>query len=190
MKVNKCTKQVLSLAFVLAALGVGARAQSDTAAVFTRKNNTGAMPHRLSKQQIKELRAVEMKPEKAIAISPSYPGGEEALQAFLSSHLRYPEKASAEGIQGDVVVSFVVDTNGAISDIRIRKDIGGGCAPEAVRVVAEMPSWKPARNLQGKAIRAEAVVRVRFAIDNMIPEGVNLDPGFEDYGEEQGAESK
>lgn len=190
MNAKRYTKHVL-LALAVAVNGMAAWAQSDsTTAISAKASPTDVAVRRLSRQQIKELHAVEVTPEKAIAITPCFPGGEKAMQAFLAEHLRYPEKAMAEGIQGDVVVSFVVDTNGVLCNIRIRKDIGGGCAPEAVRVVAEMPRWHPARNLKGEAIKAETVVPVRFAIDNMIPEDVNLNSDFEEDNQTQDSENK
>jgi TonB family protein len=137
----------------------------------------GSALNGLTQGQAQQLRAVPMR-RMAVAEAPHYPGGADSMLAFMQRNLRYPEEAKAKQIQGVVMVSFVVDTNGAISNIRIRQDIGGGCAPEAVRVVAAMPYWVPARNVAGYRVRTETVVPVRFALDNMIPGDVNLDPDY------------
>lgn len=74
---------------------------------------------------------------------PSFPGGDAARKKYLARNLRYPSLAAEEGIQGTVYVSFVVKTNGSLSDIKIIKGIGGGCDQEAMRVVKKMPAWNP-----------------------------------------------
>ena len=74
---------------------------------------------------------------------PSFPGGDAARKKYLARNLRYPSQAAENGIQGTVYVSFVVKTNGSLSDIKIIKGIGGGCDQEALRVVKKMPAWNP-----------------------------------------------
>ena len=74
---------------------------------------------------------------------PSFPGGDAARKKYLARNLRYPNQAAEDGIQGTVYVSFVVKTNGSLSDIKIIKGIGGGCDQEALRVVKKMPAWNP-----------------------------------------------
>ncbi|HUM47238.1 MAG TPA: energy transducer TonB, partial [Chitinophagales bacterium] len=74
---------------------------------------------------------------------PEFTGGQESLIRFLQKNLRYPSEARENGIEGKVVAQFVVNENGAISDIRIIRGIGGGCDEEIVRVIKLMPNWKP-----------------------------------------------
>lgn len=74
---------------------------------------------------------------------PEFPGGNEAFAKYLSRNLRYPLMASENGIQGRVMVSFIIERNGDLSDIRIIRGIGGGCDKEAIRVLAKSPAWKP-----------------------------------------------
>lgn len=74
---------------------------------------------------------------------PSFPGGDEALAMFMMSNLKYPRIALETGIHGTVWVGFTVKKDGTISDIHVRKDIGGGCGDEAMRVASLMPKWKP-----------------------------------------------
>ena len=74
---------------------------------------------------------------------PEFPGGQEALIAYLSKELRYPEEARKSGAAGKVVTQFVVSENGSISDIQIIRSVGCGCDEEAIRVISKMPQWVP-----------------------------------------------
>jgi protein TonB len=75
--------------------------------------------------------------------APEFPGGEAGLFEYLSDNLKYPEMAKEAGINGRVYVTFVVEKDGSITDVRVLRGIGGGCDEEAVRVVMNMPRWKP-----------------------------------------------
>jgi protein TonB len=95
---------------------------------------------------------------------PAYPGGTAALIQYLGENITYPPPAQESGIQGTVVVRFVVNERGDISDIVVLKDIGHGCGDEAVRVVDEMPTWKPGRQ-RGKAVKVYYTLPVRFKLE-------------------------
>ena len=94
---------------------------------------------------------------------PEFPGGIDSLYKFVQENIRYPEKALKNNIQGKVYVSFVVEKDGSISNVRVLRDIGGGCGAEAVRVVQLMPKWKPGR-VKGKAVRTQFNLPVTFII--------------------------
>ncbi len=94
---------------------------------------------------------------------PSFPGGEAALMRFLAENIKYPEMAREAGIQGVVVVSFVVGKDGNINDIALLKEVGGGCSKEALRVVKTMPRWSPGE-AQGHAVKVRFTLPVRFAL--------------------------
>lgn len=94
---------------------------------------------------------------------PEFPGGEEALMAYLSENLKYPRLALENNIQGIVVIRFVVDTEGRISNVEILKDIGGGCGAEAMRVVKSMPAWTPGEH-NGVKVNVRFVLPVRFQL--------------------------
>lgn len=81
----------------------------------------------------------------------------EALLKYIYSKIKYPEIASKNGIEGTVVLDFVVEKTGEITDIQIRKEIGGGCGKEVVRVVKGMPEWIPGKQRNNE-------VRVRFTL--------------------------
>lgn len=76
---------------------------------------------------------------------PKYPGGDIELMKFFSENIVYPEIAKRAGVEGKVILSFVVNKDGKISDIQVLKSIGAGCDEEAVRVLKIMPGWIPGK---------------------------------------------
>jgi len=95
---------------------------------------------------------------------PYFPGGEQELLMYLSKHIRYPEAARMAGISSQVaVVSFVVNTDGSITDIAVLKDPGAGCGNEVLRVVSGMPRWVPGES-NGHAVRVRFYLPVRFEL--------------------------
>ena len=93
----------------------------------------------------------------------SYPGGIEALNTFLARNIIYPTLAKQKNIQGKVIISFIIEKNGSISNIKIIKDIGEGCGEEGVRIVKLMPKWKPAQQ-KGEPVRQQFVLPVLFQL--------------------------
>ncbi len=75
---------------------------------------------------------------------PDFPGGIEAMYAYLARELRYPAMAKNAGISGKVYVQFIVNKEGDVESVKLLRGIGGGCDEEALRVVSAMPRWKPA----------------------------------------------
>lgn len=90
---------------------------------------------------------------------PAFPGGD--LNAYLASNIKYPQKAIQAGIEGTVFVSFMVGSDGSISDIKILKGIGYGCDDEAIRVIKEMPRWIPGKQ-GGIAVKVRVPISVKF----------------------------
>jgi TonB family protein len=74
---------------------------------------------------------------------PSFPGGDTERRKFFSKHIRYPQYAAENDIQGNIVVGFIVKKDGSLANVKILHGIGGGCDEEALRVVKMMPPWKP-----------------------------------------------
>jgi periplasmic protein TonB len=95
---------------------------------------------------------------------PQFPGGESARVKFLSDNLRYPTMAREAGIQGTVFVTFVVERDGSVTDVRVLRGIGGGCDEEAVRVVQNMPRWQPGRQ-RGQPVRVQFNMPIRFMLN-------------------------
>jgi protein TonB len=94
---------------------------------------------------------------------PDFPGGQTELMKYLQKNLRYPPAARENGIEGRVVLQFVVDEQGRISDIQTLRDIGGGCADEATRVVKSMPPWKPGKQ-NGNPVKVYFKLPVTFKL--------------------------
>ena len=92
---------------------------------------------------------------------PEFPGGIDALNAFLKENIRYPQAARKERIEGKVYVTFTVERDGSIANPRLLRDIGGGCGKEAIRVVKSMPKWTPGKQ-RGKAVRVQFNLPVEF----------------------------
>ena len=94
---------------------------------------------------------------------PSFPGGEAALMEFLGKNISYPPMAKESGIQGTVFVTFVVEPDGSVSNVKTLRGIGGGCDEEAIRVVKNMPKWKPGKQ-RGKPVRVQFNLPIRFIL--------------------------
>ncbi len=94
---------------------------------------------------------------------PKYPGGDPELKKYLSLNLRYPTLALEEKIEGEVLISFIINMEGSIVDIKIIKGIGYGCDEEAMRVVKGMPRWRPAR-IKGRNIEVAYKLPVVFEL--------------------------
>ena len=95
--------------------------------------------------------------------SPTFPGGDEARIRFLNDNIHYPQMAKESGIQGTVFITFVVERDGSVTDVRILRGIGGGCDEEAIRVVKLMPQWHPAKQY-GKAVRYQYNMPITFKL--------------------------
>lgn len=98
-----------------------------------------------------------------VEVSPSFVGGEVAMSKFLSKNLTYPKTALENNIQGTVYISFIVEADGSISNVLIKRDIGSGCGEEAVRVVKMMPKWIPGKQ-RGKTVRTQFILPVNFKL--------------------------
>jgi len=96
--------------------------------------------------------------------APMYPGGDEARMKFLRDNLKYPQLARESGIDGTVYIEFIIEVNGSISKPVIKRDIGGGCGDEALRVVKAMPKWAPGKQ-RGKAVRTQFVLPIKFILN-------------------------
>lgn len=93
----------------------------------------------------------------------SFPGGDEALYKWLNQNIKYPSRAQDQGIQGRVMVKFVVEKDGSIGKVEVTRSPDEDLSKEAIRVVKAMPKWKPAR--QGtRAVRSYFNLPVMFRL--------------------------
>lgn len=95
--------------------------------------------------------------------APEYPGGDEARIKFLIENIVYPQIAKEANIYGIVYISFIVEKDGSISNVKVLRGIGGGCDEEAIRVVKMMPKWK-AGIQNGVPKRAQMYMPISFIL--------------------------
>ena len=94
---------------------------------------------------------------------PEFPGGQEALMQFLRQEVKYPKEAFKDGVQGRVVVQFVVEKDGSISEVEVVKKVNEHLDAEAVRVVNAMPKWKPGKQ-KGENVRVKYTLPISFRL--------------------------
>ncbi|MEO8085849.1 MAG: energy transducer TonB [Bacteroidota bacterium] len=94
---------------------------------------------------------------------PSYPGGDEAILKYMKEHIHYPGAARANRTEGKVVVSFIVDRTGTLTNLKIIRGIGNGCEEEALRVLRTMPKWSPGK-MKGNEVRVQMNLPVKFQL--------------------------
>lgn len=92
---------------------------------------------------------------------PEFPGGKKALEKYFTDNLNYPEAAKKAGISGKVTINFVVEADGSLSDIKIIKGLGFGCDEEVLRLITQMPKWKPGKQ-RGKVVSVRMTLPVKF----------------------------
>lgn len=95
--------------------------------------------------------------------NPSFPGGQAALMQWLNENIKYPVIAAENGIQGRVIVQFVVSKTGSISDVRVVRGVDPSLDKEAVRVVNNMPNWTPGRQ-NGTTVNVRFTLPVTFRL--------------------------
>lgn len=92
---------------------------------------------------------------------PSFTGGQNALMQFLANNVKYPTVAFENGVQGRVLVSFIVERDGSLSNVKVEHSVDPALDKEAVRVVKAMPKWQPGKQ-KGSAIRVKFTVPIVF----------------------------
>ncbi|MCQ2303422.1 MAG: energy transducer TonB [Bacteroidales bacterium] len=96
---------------------------------------------------------------------PEFPGGEDEMMKFVQDNVVYPQQAKDAGVEGRVFVSFIVETDGSVSDVKVLHGIGHGCDEAAAEVVQSMPKWKPGLQ-NGEAVRVRYMLPVSFQLSN------------------------
>lgn len=94
---------------------------------------------------------------------PEYPGGMQALFEFLKQTIKYPEDAQKQKVEGRVIATFVVETDGSISNIEVVKPAFPSLDAEAVRVIQAMPKWAPGKQ-SGKVVRVKYTIPINFSL--------------------------
>jgi len=91
----------------------------------------------------------------------AFPGGIEKQMKFMMQNLKYPETAEKDGASGTVRVHFIIETDGSLTNIKVKESIHPALDAEGIRVVKAMPKWTPAK-LHGKAVRQSAIITIPF----------------------------
>ena len=94
---------------------------------------------------------------------PEYPGGQAALFEFISKNVKYPEDAVKKKVEGKVFVTFVVDTDGKITDVSLLRKVFPSLDAEAIRVISAMPNWIPGKQ-KGQVVRVKYTVPIMFRL--------------------------
>jgi TonB family protein len=95
---------------------------------------------------------------------PEYPGGTNALLKYIQSKVKYPANAKQNGVEGKVLVQFIVDEKGNVVNPKIIKGIGYGCDEEALRVIKSLTRWKPGKQA-GKPVKVKIVIPFSFKLN-------------------------
>ena len=142
-------------------------AETNTAiGAFTVEGNDETAEVKHVEEKIAEPEPVKEEETKVFDVveqMPSFPGGQSALLQYLSSNIKYPVVAEENGVQGRVIVTFVVEKDGSITDVRVVKSVDPSLDKEAQRVVKSMPKWIPGKQ-NGSAVRVKYTVPVTFRL--------------------------
>ena len=92
---------------------------------------------------------------------PEYPGGMQAMIEFLQTNMKYPEDAAKQKVEGRVMVQFVVETDGSVTDVHVAKQVFPSLDAEAIRVVQAMPKWTPGKE-KGRVVRVKYNLPIVF----------------------------
>ena len=98
-----------------------------------------------------------------VETEPEFPGGMAELMKYLEKNLRYPQICKEQGVQGRVIVMFVVNTDSTITDVNVIKSVNPHLDEEAVRVVKAMPKWNPGKQ-RGEPVRVQLFLPVTFRL--------------------------
>ena len=98
-----------------------------------------------------------------VEVYPQFPGGMTAWAKFIQKNLKYPIMAQDANIQGKVYLSFVVEKDGAITDVSVLRGIGAGCDEEAMRVIKKSPKWKAGQQ-NNQNVRVRYTMPINYTI--------------------------
>jgi len=98
-------------------------------------------------------------------VEPEPVGGLQTFYKYLGKNIKYPKRARQFDVQGRVIVTFVVEKDGSLTDIKVLKGIGSGCDEEAVRVLAKAPNWKPGKQ-RGVPVKVRRTIPIIFNLNN------------------------
>ncbi len=145
--------------------------KKSTVKIFKHKNDDGTCMRRYvidgyefyaKKRGTKPLTSESDEIYMVVETDPQFPGD---ISKYIEDNLQYPQLARDNNITGRVYVTFVVETDGSITGVRVLRDIGGGCGTEAIRLVSHMPKWIPGEH-RGKPVRVQYNLPINFSLSN------------------------
>lgn len=101
-----------------------------------------------------------------VEVPPMFPGGLHAFYQWVATHYRYPKEATKQGVSGAIHLSFIVNEDGSLSDIRTLRDLGYGTGEEAIRMLKESPKWQPGTNNE-KAVKVAYSLPIKLNLKGM-----------------------
>lgn len=96
-------------------------------------------------------------------VAARFPGGDAAMLKYINDNLRYPANAQENGIQGRVIINFLVETDGSLSEVKVVRGADPDLDKEALRLVKKMPRWTPGK-MNGKPVRTRNILPITFRI--------------------------
>jgi len=102
----------------------------------------------------------------AVEVQPSFPGGLQAFYKWVGQNYRYPQMAKEQGVSGSIHVSFVVERDGSLTDIKVLRDLKYGTGEEAVRLLKSSPKWKPGIQ-NGRPVRVSYSLPIKLNLQGM-----------------------
>jgi len=130
---------------------------------YPKKDPINKTANPLSQVNIKADESGQIYDFVSLDAAPSFPGGMNLFYAYVQKSIKYPQEARDKKIQGKVFLSFVVETDGALSDIKVERKLGGGTDEEAVRVLEESPKWVPGIQ-NGQRVRVKYNIPISFSL--------------------------
>lgn len=117
-----------------------------------------------------------------VEVPPRFPGGEVKLMEYLSRTVRYPVEAQKKHVQGRIILHFIIEKDGSVSNVRVARSVDPSLDAEAIRVVNSMPKWEPARQ-KGQSVRVRYTIPIQFRLqgnegivpDSKIDKAANTD---------------
>ena len=146
----------------LAALAVTAFARPEVSAVADEISAVKVIAPAVHDSIQPNVQTAVAAPSSALDQMPEFPGGMEALNAYLRNNIRYPQEAQKAGIQGRVIIQFIVSKDGSITDAEVVESVDPQLDAEGLRLIKNMPRWKPGMR-KGQAIRVKQTLPIRFA---------------------------
>ncbi len=117
----------------------------------------------LAQKTVASQKDQKEEPFNVVEDMPAFPGGMEAMMAFLIENVKYPADAQKQKVDGRVLVNFVVEKDGSITEIKVLKPGFPSLDAEAIRVVKAMPKWKPGYQ-RGQAVRVQFTLPITFRL--------------------------